>query len=113
MNVAKISVLYEEFEPETYRGVEFKLGDERAVFNTSNPTVDYLTVLGVLWLEHGQQTPVITKSSVDHFVMDGGVLDESTPSPSDVDAAIANSLVYLRALPKAPAPHDRPQGSQT
>lgn len=98
-----LGILYDETDPATYSGVTLRLGDDREVFNSGNPTVDYLTAYFVLSHRYRAagfdvgDVPVMASSSVNHFVFDGGTLNDSDPSQEEVDAAVAAAKAYLEA----------------
>lgn len=70
--VVILSIDYTEFRPETYRGVILSLEGKRiALLSSGVPQTDYLAALEVASI-FGKW--VIHSSTVDHFVMDGGIL---------------------------------------
>lgn len=86
-----IRVNYTEPDPSTYAGIQLQVGmpghpldGDAEVFCTGHgPTVDFLHALSVLrhtFEDAGQDLEgirITATSSVDHFVMDGGVLNDS------------------------------------
>lgn len=65
-----LKVDYDEFEPETYRGVILtKDGEEVHRVNGGDFTEDYVGM--IQWIkENAEQTHISKGSSVDHFIMD-------------------------------------------
>lgn len=93
--VPLISILYDEPDPATYRGVQLKMGPEGEpeVFGTGDPTVDYLTAGSVAHIRLGPGASILGTSSVDHFSMDGGDIRDFTRE--DVEKAIRLARAYL------------------
>jgi hypothetical protein len=69
-----IRVDYDEPDPNTYRGVTIG----HTLWNSGDPTIDFICAVKLAWLfrEDGADF-VMCSSSVNHFVMDGGELDDS------------------------------------
>ena len=82
MTAIFISINYEETDPDTYAGVEFSCGanSDKTTINTGNPVVDYLIVVLLISAIHGEDCIVTWSSSVNHFEMDGGFLNDSGSS---------------------------------
>lgn len=84
---AIISVLYDEPDPTTYRGVAVRVGDaEDVILSSDDPTVDYVAA-GWVALRAGC-TSLICSSSVSHFAMDGGDLNTTSPTPAQMEAGL-------------------------
>ena len=85
--------IYEEPDPKTYRGFELERKGPHPgpVFFSDNPTVDYLAALFVahFFTNEGKAGVVMGASSVDHFAMDGGIVEFENPSDDDVEKAKA------------------------
>lgn len=96
-----IGVVYDDVNPESYAGIQLRFGHGKEVFNSGNPTVDYFTAYWVIFKRckdagvDVDDVPIMGSSSIDHFVMDGGILNDSDPSQEDMDAAIAAAKAYL------------------
>jgi len=88
------SVLYTEGDPQTYAGIRVIIGDQGAVFYSGDPVHDYLCALLSIpneWHDVG----ITCSSSVDHFVMDGGVLG---PEGEYTDKQIREAREALASL---------------
>jgi len=100
-----LSILYSEPDPDTYEGVSLRMVDEPEVFNTGNPTVDYWTAFYVIMRRFNavgpeasidpSDVPVLGSSSIDHFAMDGGVLNTEEPSEDEITTAVAAAKAHL------------------
>lgn len=90
--------------PLNYRGVILRMGleSEQEVFATGDPTVDYLTAGFVAHYRVGPEAPVMCSSSVDHFAMDGGQLDDEDPSEEQIQKAVRAGRAYLTARGEDP-----------
>ena len=74
MSFPLVGIDYDEPNPLTYRGVEFRLNDKKYRMETGHPSTDMVAVwlvLGALGWESNME-----RSSVNHFGMDGGDLVE-------------------------------------
>ena len=87
-----LSVLYNDIDPTTYAGVQLSTESETVVFNTGNPTHDFLTASMVA---HHAGGDVLCSSSVDHFGSDGGDLHDETASDEEIESARAAAIKYL------------------
>jgi hypothetical protein len=65
-----ISVDYDEFKPETYRGVNVEFKDKKKVFNTGDFLADLKSGLDYVRSLH---VPISILSSIDNYVMDSKV----------------------------------------
>ena len=102
-----ISVDYDGLDPSTYRGVILRMGDEEERFCTpaeegGSPTVDMLVAGMCAGHRLGEGGPIMSSSSVNHFVMDGGVLDDEGPSQEQVDQARVIARAYLISRGEGP-----------
>lgn len=95
-----IGIDYDEPDPSTYRGIvvtyNFPPHREEERFNTGDPSADYLMAGSVIHEHLGSQVYISGRSSLDHFVMDGGVLDED-PSSEQTLAALEQARTYIQA----------------
>lgn len=103
----------EPIEPESeaspsldYRGVTLKMMPDGAQekFMSGDATVDYLTAGYVAHYRLGKGAPVMCSSSVDHFVMDGGTLEDEDPSKEQIQKAVAAGRAYLTSRGEGPKP---------
>jgi len=85
-----LSVLYDEPDPHTYRGIEVHGKDGfRQVVDTGNPQHDYFTVGVILDIVTGGEAIVMESSSIHHFAMDGGPqLDFAIATDEQIEAAV-------------------------
>ena len=92
-----ISCLYDEPDPSTYRGMEIRIDreSEPLVFNSGNPTVDYVTAGCVVYTRAGGEVPIMGSSSIDHFVMDEGDLKTEEIPDDEIRAGYAAARAYL------------------
>lgn len=76
-----LSILYEEPDPRTYAGIRLSNSrmDEVHVINSGNPHKDYLKALS--WYE--EDTIILTSSSIDNFLLDGGDLSSDSRLVTD------------------------------
>lgn len=95
-DMAIIGIVYDEPDPETYGGVSLKMMPEgkREDFYTGDPTVDYLTA-GIVAKYRLKGGPVMGSSSVDHFSMDGGDLEDEDPPQHKLDLSLVLARKYL------------------
>jgi len=96
MNLPFLNLLYDEPDPSTYRGVQLRMGDTKDVFDTGNPTVDYITAGCVAYTRAGGQITIQGSSDIDHFVMDGGVLNDNDPTDEEIAAGHAAARKHLK-----------------
>ncbi len=75
MNIVIIDVLYDDENPASYKGIELRPRWLCSVINVSGGTAadDYALASKIA---HSLCDTVMSSSSVDHFVMDGGDLGE-------------------------------------
>jgi hypothetical protein len=99
VNIVFVSVLYNEPDPSTYQGFKILRGEESHVFNTGNPTLDYLTAGATIYLKWGKSSTIMFTSSIDHFVMDGGDLQDEDPPAEVSHAAVEKALSLFGASP--------------
>jgi hypothetical protein len=99
-----LSILYTEPKPETYAGVRLRMYEDKPeeLFNSGNPAVDFFTAGFVAHYRLGPDAHIMGSSSIDHFVMDGGVLEDEEPSDDAVKQAIAAGKAYLESRGEAP-----------
>ena len=73
-----IHCLYEEFKPETYKGMQARWPDERHVtFYSESPNKDLVDCINYLYgLGFTKSGQVLTSSSVDHFFVDQRSADD-------------------------------------
>jgi hypothetical protein len=92
-----LSVLYDEPDTSTYRGIELSHGAHRDVFHTGNPTHDYLTAVFTVHLKYGEGAERTLRylSSWNHFAMDGGDLPEEGYTEDQIRAAREAAGVFL------------------
>lgn len=77
-----LSVIYDDSDISTYNGISIHNNDKKqTIFTNTNPTVDYLVALFICRPDINK---VSASSSLDHFIMDGGVLNDESPSNEDV-----------------------------
>lgn len=97
MSIPFIGIEYDEPDPATYAGVRLRMGPEvePEVFFSGDPTTDYLTAGCVVHYRMGPDARIMGSSSVDHFVMDGGTLEDEDPPQEKIEAAIAAARAYL------------------
>jgi len=90
-----LSIDYDEPDPATYRGIKIRLGGREALISSDppNPTRDF--AVAVIWAARTDAPSYMTSSSVDHFVMDGGTLDDSDAS---VDSFLQDESVRADVL---------------
>lgn len=103
-DMAFISIDYDGLDASTYRGVTLRMGieGEEERFCTESPTVDMLVAGMVAHHRLGDGALIMSSSSVNHFAMDGGVLDDEEPSQEQVDAARGIARAYLIARGEGP-----------
>lgn len=94
-----LSCLYDGSDPATYRGFRLRgsSDQEPMVFNTGNPTVDYITAGCVAYTLAGGPCPVMGTSSIEHFVFDGGILNTDEFTEEEVRAGRENARRYLES----------------
>ena len=78
-----------------YAGITLSMGSLKEVFMTDHPTVDYLTAGFVAYKRLGPDAVVMNSSTIDHFISDGGVLNDTDPSQEEIDKATALARKYL------------------
>ena len=68
-----ISILYNDVDQDTYRGIEVRIGESKTVFNTGDPVKDWESAAKFCDVEQreGRAEAIMLSSSCDHFVMDG------------------------------------------
>lgn len=70
-----IGIDYTEYDPVTYAGCTLTIGDLNFTLDTGNPDQDFRTICGLLKaIIPGLEEWAMLRSSVDHFIMDGGNL---------------------------------------
>jgi hypothetical protein len=94
---AFLSIIYDDIDPTTYAGVQLRAGvdGEPVVFNTGNPTIDFITAGAVA--HHMVGDNVYLSSSVNHFGNDGGDLHDETASVAEIETALASALLYIQS----------------
>lgn len=99
MRVAHISVRYDDSDPATYAGVEYRVdrGKHMYCINTGNPTADYAAAMMVLYTVNGDEAIIMGSSSIDHFVMDGGDLETENFSEEQLVSAKKSLQTELSA----------------
>ena len=100
-----MSIIYEEGDPNTYAGFELRADKKTiGIFNTGNPTVDYLTAMWWIKLSYGEDVHVSGSSSIDHFAFDGGDLRDGEGQYTPEEVAKAKKLAHqiLGLEPKDP-----------
>lgn len=103
---AFIAIQYDE-DPLIYRGIILRMDGapvKEEVFMTGNPTVDYLTAGFVAYKRLGPDAVIMHSSTLDHFVMDGGVLNTEDPSQAEIDKATVCAREYLGLPAEMPTP---------
>jgi len=90
-----IGVKYVEHDPTTYAGavIHHGRGQEDEIFNTGNPTLDFVTLCTVM-MARGHDGYRVT-SSFDHFVMDGGVMEVENIPPELLEEGKQLGIQYL------------------
>ena len=97
-----IGIIYDDSDPISYKGVDLHIGEERETFYSGDPTVDYLTAGFVAHYRAGPAAHIMCSSSVDHFVMDGGELEDDDPPEEKIKRAVALGKAYLEERGEAP-----------
>ena len=69
MNNIFINIDYDDENQSSYNGIIASYKDEKVVFNTNDPTIDYIDMLK--WAAEKNFEFITFSSSVDHFMMDG------------------------------------------
>jgi len=109
MKVAHISIKYDEGDPATYAGVEYRVdrGKHMYCINTGNPTADYAAAMMVLYTVNGDEAIIMGSSSIDHFVMDGGDLEtenfseeQLVQAKKSIQTELSANFVYVRGPAK-------------
>lgn len=96
--IPKLGIDYDEPDPTTYRSATLEMrghGLER--FCSGDPTVDLLNAAIVAFHRVGEDGVVLNRSSVVHFAMDGGELNDADPTQDKIGAAIAAAKAYIAA----------------
>jgi hypothetical protein len=101
MSTPILSIKYDDANPATYEGVTLSMDRDkpRELFSTGNPTVDYNTAAAVVYRRFYNagvdvdDVPLMGSSTIDHFIMDGGELNEE-PTPEQIRKALDNAEKY-------------------
>lgn len=93
-----INVEYNEVKPSTYKGISVMCKRTKKTFYTKNPSFDFCCAcvyIGASQKFHKMGGIILFGSSVDHFEMDGGVIETQ---PSDTDLLVAKDWMAVKNL---------------